>query len=259
MFFFAAFIEVLGFLISSSGISICLEKLRDLDAVPPPSSSKQLQSFLGFANFFRRFVPAFATISAPLDALRHSTSDFVLDAKQLTAFNTLKQSLKSAPLLSFPDFNCPFAMATDASSSGIGVVLFQPPAGRNIWPEPLDNTCSIIAFFSRSLSATERNYATNKRELLAILFGLEKCRFYLWGRRFVLFTDHRSLTYLFTQRDLSPLLNRWFDIIMDFSFDIVHISGVANILPDAPSKLYPVLPLMSQKAHLSTSFTTRRY
>ena len=76
------------------------------------------------------------------------------------------------------------------------------------WPEPLDNTCSVIAFFSRALSVSERNYATNKRELLAVVFGLEKSRFYLWGRPFLLFTDHRSLTFLFTQRDISPLLSR---------------------------------------------------
>ena len=109
----------------------------------------------------------------------------------------------------------------------------------------------MLAFFSRALTKSERNYSTTKRELLAIVFGLLKCRYYIWGRRFTLFTDHRSLQFLLSQREVTPLLPRWFSELMEFSFDIVHIDGVKNILPDALSRLYPVplreIPVDSMK------------
>ena len=238
--YFLQEIEVLGYVVSTSGVSIDRSKLVGMEEIPIPTTSKELQSFLGFANFFRRFVPGFASISAPLDILR-KTPSFTLDNTQECAFNTLKTVLHAAPLLAFPDFSRPCGLATDASSTGIGAVLLQPPTDHgNQWPEPLDANCKVVAFFSRALTSSERNYATNKRELLAVVFGLEKCRYYLWGRKFTLFTDHRSLTFLFSQRDISALLARWYDEIMEFSFDIQHIPGVSNILPDALSRLYPV-------------------
>ena len=237
--FFLLQIDVLGYIVSASGVSLDRSKLIHLEAVPLPATAKQMQAFLGFANFFRRFVPAFSTIASPLDALRHVPT-FQLDQDQQAAFFALKRALLSAPLLSFPDFNRPFALATDASATGIGAVLLQPSPGTNAWPDIIDSTCNIVAFFSRALSTSERNYAANKRELLAVVFGLEKCRYYLWGRHFLLLTDHRSLSFMFSQRDLSPLLFRWFAEIMEFSFDIRHIPGTTNVLPDALSRLYPI-------------------
>ena len=216
-----------------------------LNDVPPPTTGKQIQSFLGFCNFFRRYVPAMATIAAPLDSLRNLTH-FHLNEVQLAAFSNLKGALLAAPVLAFPDFARPFGLATDASSVGLGVVLFQP-AGPSFTSSP-DKTSSIVAFFSRALNKSEQQYSTTKRELLAVVFGLQKCRYYLWGRRFTLFTDHRALSFLMTQRDASALLQRWFLEIMEFEFEIVHIPGITNILPDALSRFYPV-PIRKSDQH----------
>ena len=227
--FYLPQVDVLGYVGSSAGISVDRSKLGGLDDVPLPTTGKQVQSFLGFCNFFRRFIPAMATIAAPLDSLRNLAS-VDLDESQAAAISTLKKALISAPLLAFPNFARPFGLATDASDLGLGVALYQP-AGSS-WLSPPDKTSSIITFFSRALSKSERQYSTTKRELLAIVFGLLKCRYYLWGRKFTLFTDHRALTFLMTQRDASPLLQRWFLEIMEFEFDIEHIPGIVNILPD---------------------------
>jgi transposase InsO family protein len=236
---FRSSIEVLGFVISQHGVSIDRRKLVDLEDVPPPTTGKQVQAFLGFCNFFRRHIPAYATLAAPLDELRN-VERVTCTTKQEESFYSLKNALLTPSALAFPDFTRPFALATDASSVGIGGILFQPPS--DSWSGPPDESCSTISFFSRSLSKSERNYSATKRELLAVIYALDKCRYYLWGRKFTLFTDHKALIYLFSQKDANALLQRWFTEIMEFNFDIVHIDGVRNLLPDALSRLYPISP-----------------
>ena len=163
---------------SAAGVRVDRSKLISLQDVPLPTSGKQMQSFLGFCNFFRKFIPAFATLSAPLDALRFQSS-FLLNNIQAAAFVNLRNALFCAPLLAFPDFNRPFGLGTDASSVGLGCVLFQPTSDK--WPDAPDSSCTVVSFFSRALSKSERNYSATKRELLAVVFGLDICRYYLWG------------------------------------------------------------------------------
>ena len=248
--FFLLEVQVLGFIISSQGVSVDRSKLIGLADVPVPSSGKEMQAFLGFCNYFRRHVPGFASLSAPLDALRHC-AEFSLSDSQNAAYKNLIEVLLDAPILSLPDFSRPFGLATDASATGLGACLLQPSSPHAVWnSHPMESNSLLLAFFSRVLSKSERSYSATHRELLAIVFGLKKCRHYLWGRRFTIFTDHRALSYLMSQRDASPLLTRWFDELMEFSFDVVHIPGVANVLPDSLSRLYPVSlrnPVSSQE------------
>ena len=121
-------IAVLGHIVSAcrgagAGVRVDYTKLIGLDDVPIPSTAKQIQSFLGFCNFFRKFIPAFSTLSAPLGALRFLPGVFELDTVQLMAFENMKAALQSAPILALPDFTRPFGLATDASSTGVGCVL----------------------------------------------------------------------------------------------------------------------------------------
>lgn len=145
------------------------------------------------------------------------------------AFVTLQEILKRAPLLRYPDLRHPFSVATDASNVGIGAVLYQVINGET----------HHIAFMARALSKSERNYSTTKRELLAIVYALDKFHKYLWGNHFTLYTDHRALTYLHTQRVANPMMINWLDLLLQYNFDIIHLPGLDNILPDQLSRLFP--------------------
>src|SRR6266566_3619281 len=137
--------------------------------------------------------------------------------------------LQQAPVLSHPDLTHPFSVATDASNVGIGCVLFQV----------IDNQYCYIGFMARALSKLERNYSTTKRELLGIVYALRKFHQFLWGRKFTLYTDHKALTYIHTQSIANPMMVRWLDILCDYTYDIVHLPGVHNVLPDSLSRLFP--------------------
>ena len=115
----------------------------------------------------------------------------------------------------------------DASQAGVGAILYQCP-----------DAIRYVSFQAKALNSAQRNYPATKRELLAILFALSCFRDYLWGRHFVLFTDHKALTFLFTQRHTSYMLNNWADELLNYDFDIVHCPGVEMVLPDHLSRLY---------------------
>jgi hypothetical protein len=126
--------------------------------------------------------------------------------------------LHSRTILSFPDFTLPFKVGTDASDRGLGAVLSQDgPTG------PL-----YIAFAARSLTDAERGkgYGATKRELVAVIFALARFRYYIWGVHFTLYTDHKALTFMFTQRHVNPMLNNWLDQLLDYNFDVVHMPGI---------------------------------
>jgi len=164
---------------------------------------------------------------APLEALRASkTIEWTKEYDSI--LQRVKEILASDLILSFPDFTLEFSIAADASQNGIGAVLFQEK----------NDTKKYISFVARSLSSSERNYGATQRELLAIIFALDKFRDYVYGRRFRLYTDHRSLVYLFTQKQQNYMINKWIETLLLFDFDIVYILGILNVLPDFLSRLY---------------------
>ncbi|CDH59310.1 hypothetical protein RO3G_15169 [Lichtheimia corymbifera JMRC:FSU:9682] len=140
----------------------------------------------------------------------------------------IKQELAKNVLLHFPNMAEPFYVATDASNHGIGAVLFQKIKGKDC----------IISFMARALSKSERNYSTTKRELLGIVFALQKFHPYLWSNPFTIYTDHKALTYLNTQKLANTMMLNWFDVLMDYQFDIIHLPGIENVLPDQLSRLF---------------------
>jgi transposase InsO family protein len=200
----------------------------------PPTTGKQVQSYMGTFNFFRDHVPLIATISAPLDAMRNVAGPFTLNAAQLKSFEALKNLLVLSPIIAWVDFNLPLYVATDASNVGIGAVLYQLPEG-----EANPNNIRYISFVARSLQPSERRYSTTQRELLAIVFALKKLHYYLWGRHFTLFTDHRALTFMHTQKEMNSMLTAWQETILDYTFKVVYRPGVLNVLPDALSRQFP--------------------
>ena len=225
--FFMKRLYLLGHLISYDEITIDHRKLTNINKWKPPSSAKEVAKFLGFVNYFRKFIPNYALIAAPLEQVRKT---FSWSTEQQSAWETFKTVLLHAPALSLPDFSLPFEVYTDASNSGLGAVLLQRPSKDRV---------AYVGFVGRALQPAEVNYSATKKELLAVMFALTRWRHFLLGHNFTLFTDHRALTALFTSEKLTVMSSNWLDIILEFSnFKIVHFPGVSNVLPDYISRVF---------------------
>ena len=161
-----------------------------------------MQQFLGLANYYRRFIQDFATKAKPLHQLTEKRSQFEWSSQYQEAFEHLKRCLTSAPILVLPDWSKPFIVDTDASDSGIGVVLSQ-----------LDDNGveSVVCYASRFLSKAERNYCVTCKELLAVVTFLEYFRQYLLGHCFTVRTDHGALTWLHNFKEPQGQLARWLE------------------------------------------------
>jgi transposase InsO family protein len=221
---------ILGHIFSIQGIKPDPVKLESLRIWPVPKTGNDIERFLGFTNFFREHIPLYANLSAPLDSLRKLKSlANHWTAQHDQVFESMKEILLQAPILIHPDFSKHFHVATDASNVGIGACLYHE----------FDDKPHFISFASRSLTKAERNYSATKRELLGIVFALKRFHYYLHGRRFTLFTDHKALTYMFTQSNLNPMLSNWLETLLEHDFEIIHRPGILNILPDALSRIYP--------------------
>ncbi len=202
----------LGYIISQEGVAMDENKVRAVLEWPQPHTVKELQRFLGFANFYRWFIRNFSAVAAPLTAMTKRSTSWNPEA--LLAFQELKTRFTSAPIL-HPDPRTPFIVEVDASSTGIGAVLSQrqgTPA--KMFP---------CAFYSRKLSSAERNYDVGNRELLAMKAALEEWRHWLEGAQhpFTVLTDHKNLEYLCSAKRLNPRQARWAMFFTRFNFSHV--------------------------------------
>jgi hypothetical protein len=227
-------VVLLGFLVDANGKRINPEKVANVKTWAPPTNGKMIQRYLGMFNYFREYIPLYSTISAPLDRLRNVKGNFTLGELEMKCFEQLKRLVTEAPVLSFPDFNQPFYVATDASNLGIGAVLYQLPNG------PQDESkVNYISFMARSLKPHEKNYPAYKKELLGVIYACKKFHYYLWGRKFTLYTDHRPLTYINEQNELPQILADWKETLFSYDFDCIYRPGLLNIIPDALSRAFP--------------------
>eukprot|EP00798_Chlamydomonas_sp_ICE-L_P016446 gene16446-22665_t len=224
----------LGFQVSSSGLSVDPKKIAAVANWSIPHDFQSTRSFLGFTGFYRRFIKDYAKIAAPLTELTKTSKPFPhpLPQPAVNAFHVLKAALINAPLLVIPfnGSNATFELYTDASGVGVGAVLLQDQ-GKG--PQP-------VAYESRKYKPAEKDYAVHEQELLAVVHGVKKFRHYLDGcKHFHLYTDHRSLKYFFTQRDLSKRQARWSQDLAPFqpNMTIVYKPGPEN-QADALSRLF---------------------
>ena len=223
----------LGHRLSSDGIAIDPPKLKAIMDWPKPVTGDQLQSYLGFVNFIRQHVRYAADVFGPLEAVKNEKT--IEWTPELSAYFELsKEAVAVAPLLQFPDWTRPFHVATDASSTGIGGVLYQPSPGT----DEITAT-NIVSICSKKLSSSQRNYSAYKVELWALVYCLRQFHSFIWGRLdVVVHTDHKPLTYILTSADLSHALQQWLDVILDYRFKIFHREGKFNIIPDILSRMY---------------------
>ncbi|CAM4363430.1 unnamed protein product [Caretta caretta] len=222
-------VTYLGHQVGQGTISPLQAKVDAIQKWPVPKSKKQVQSFLGLAGYYRRFVPHYSQIAAPLTDLTKKKQPNAVQwtEKCQKAFNKLKATLMSDPVLRAPDFDKPFLVTTDASERGVGAVLMQKGPDQEFHP---------VVFLSKKLSERESNWSVTEKECYAIVYALEKLRPYVWGRRFHLQTDHAALKWLHTVKETNKKLLRWSLALQDFDFDIQHISGASNKVADALSR-----------------------
>ena len=250
--FFRSAIHLLGHTISGGGVTIDRRKLKTVLNWPRPTTGNQIEKYLGLINFFRDFIPLYSHVAAPLESLRKvpQLSEIHWTAERNAAFRRLKDILLHGLFLSFPDFDKPFHMAHDASTGGIAATLYQLKKDE---PDVLSNRAFIL-FAARALHAGERNYSATKLELLSLVYGLKRFHYYLYNSSFTCYTDHKALTFLFSQKQPNPLMAGWYDTILSFpAMKLIHRPGILNLLPDTLSRLFPARRgLMSASQRLST-------
>ncbi|CAN6700231.1 unnamed protein product [Malus baccata var. baccata] len=229
---------VLGHLISNRGIEVDKAKIDAIEKLPPPTTVKSVRSFLGHAGFYRRFIKDFSEISRPLCNLLAKDAPFVFDEACLEAFKKLKTLLTTAPIIAAPNWSIPFELMCDASDYAVGAILGQRK----------DRLPQVINYASRTLNDAQLNYATIKKELLAVVFALEKFRSYLVGAKVIVYTDHAALKYLLSKKDAKPRLIRWILLLQEFDLEIRDKKGNENVVADHLSRL--IIPTASEEDSL---------
>ncbi|KAL0180337.1 hypothetical protein M9458_025779, partial [Cirrhinus mrigala] len=231
--FHCSSVQFLGYIISAEGMQMDQGKVSAIQEWPQPLTVKELQRFLGFSNFYRRFIKDYSSITATLTSLlRGKPKTLNWNPSAHEAFQQLKKIFSTAPLLHHPDPELPFTVEVDASTTGVGAVLSQA-----VGEPPLLHPC---AFYSCKLSPAEQNYDVGNRELLAIKLALEEWRHWLEGSThpFTIITYHKNLQYLREARRLNPRQARWALFFTRFNFKITYRSGSKNTSADALSRQF---------------------
>jgi hypothetical protein len=229
-------VAFLGHVISKDGISVDPKKVEAVVEWNRPNNVTEIRSFLGLAGYYRRFVEGFSRLAMPLTRLTQKGVKFEWSEECEQSFQELKQRLVSAPILTIPDGSGGLIIYSDASKKGLGCVLMQH--GR------------VVAYASRQLKPYEQNYPTHDMELAAVVFALKIWRHYLYGVQCEIFTDHKSLKYIFTQKELNMRQRRWLELIKDYDLIIKYHPGKANVVADALSR--------KSTGNLAAMLTTQR-
>ena len=215
-------VAFLGHVVSKDGIMVDPKKIKAVVDWPTPSTVSEIQSFLGLAGYYRRFVQDFLKLAASLTRLTQKNVRYQWTDDCEKSFQELKARLTSAPVLVLPSGSGGFTVFCDASRIGLGCVLMQH--GR------------VVAYASRQLKKHEHNYPTHDLELAAVVFALKIWRHYLYGETCEIFTDHKSLKYIFDQKELNLRQRRWLELLKDYDCTISYHPGKANVVADALSR-----------------------
>ncbi|KAK2427510.1 hypothetical protein QL285_026084 [Trifolium repens] len=215
-------VNFLGHVISKEGIAVDPAKIDTVLSWKQPQTVTDVRSFVGLAGYYRRFIEGFAKIVAPMTQLTRKDQPFAWTEKCELSFQLLKERLTTSPVLMLPQSDEPYEVYCDASHQGLGCVLMQHKRA--------------VAYASRQLKVHEKNYPTHDLELAAVVFALKIWRHHLYGCTFVVFSDHKSLKYLFDQKELNMRQRRWMETLKDFDFTLEYHPGKANVVADALSR-----------------------
>ncbi|WVZ75382.1 hypothetical protein U9M48_023438 [Paspalum notatum var. saurae] len=214
-------VSFLGHILSEKGVAVDPSKVECVLNWKQPETVTEIRSFLGLAGYYRRFIKDFSKTAKPMTSLTKKNAKYSWSPNCEEAFQSLKKSLTTAPVLAQPDVTKPFDVYYDASGNGLGCVLMQE--GR------------VVAYASRQLRKHEANYPTHDLELAAVVHALKIWRHYLLGNTCHIYTDHKSLKYILTQPELNMRQRRWLELIKDYDLEIHYHPGKANVVADALS------------------------
>ncbi|WKA07227.1 hypothetical protein VitviT2T_025077 [Vitis vinifera] len=215
-------VNFLSHVVSEAGIAVDHSKVEAVQEWQRPTNVFEVRSFLGLAGYYRRFVEDFSRIAALMTWLTRKGVKFDWNEECENAFQELKRKLTTAPVLTAPISGELFTIYCDASTVGLGCVLMQQG--------------KVVAYASRQLKQHERNYPTHDLELAAMVFALKTWRHYLYGEKFEVYSDHKSLKYIFTQKDLNSRQRRWMETLEDYDFALHYHPGKASVVADALSR-----------------------
>ena len=234
--FDAASVEFLSHILENGQVRADPKKVRAVEEWPWPADHTQLRRFLGFANFYRRFIRGFSRVAAPLTALTSTLRSFSWTLEAKSAFLTLKSLFTSAPALILPQPSRQFIVEVDASDVGIGAVLSQRSEE--------DQQIHPVAFLSPYFSPAEQNYDVGNRELLAVHAALTEWQHWLEGAQHpvLIWTDHKNLTYIQDMKRLGPRHARWALFFCGFDFTLTYRPGSKNVRAYALSRVIPAGP-----------------
>ena len=233
-------VEYLGHIVTPNGFKPNVRNVEAVKKFPVPTTLKELRQFLGLTSHYRRFVKGFAMIAQPLYALTKKDVPFYWTAECESAFDYLKVCLITMPVLAYPDFDKNFVLETDASILGLGAILSQVQEDGKLHP---------IAYASRSLSKSEKNYSVTDLETLAVVWGITHFRYYLYGHQVSIYTDHAAVKAVLGTPNLSGKHARWWNKVHGSGIseiDIVHRAGRENRHADALSR-QPILPAPAEE------------
>ncbi len=208
-------VAYLGHVVSENGIATDPEKISAVESWPIPRCVTELRSFLGTCSYYRKFILGYANIARPLHILTEKNRVFIWTAEAQEAFDKLKVALTSSPILAYPNPAGRFILDTDASNHGIAAVLSQEQNGVE----------RVISYYSRTLNKPERRYCVTRKELLAIVASVRNYHHYLYGKEFLIRTDHGALRWLMNFKNPEGQVARWLEVLGTYEFRIEHRPG----------------------------------
>ena len=220
-------VDYLGHVVSADGIKTDPRKAQAVREFPTPRNVREVRSFVGLASYYRKFIPNFSKVAGPLHALTKKDVVFTWTPECQSAFQELKRLLISAPLLTYPKFDRPFILETDASGDGVGAILAQCQD---------DNSVKPVAYASRSLQQHEKHYGVTELEGLAVVWAVKHFRHYLYGHKCKVYTDHEALKALLNTPRPSGKLARWGLALQELDLEIFYRPGKGNSNADALSR-----------------------
>lgn len=220
-------LKYLGYIVSEEGVKPDPEKISAIENYPAPKSVKDVRRLIGLTGWYRRFIPNFATITAPLtNLIKKNCTKIEWTSEAQYALDQIKEVLTASPILANPNYDQPFIIQTDASDTGMGAILVQGEGDEE----------KVVAYWSQKLSSAQRKYQTTERECLAVILAIEKFRPYIEGVKFTVITDHASLLWLRNLKDPTGRLGRWALRLQVYDFTLRHRKGKFMVVADALSR-----------------------